>query len=205
MEPVLGERPRKKEQRAEVSFLTLAEIVVVSAWRKREMKLDRLRRAHDFVKSRFHIEYPFAHVEFKTDGAHMLMQFEQAEPGPKLLAADMSGQEILPGHVVTELERFDFEAEFAARWFPISKDVPVVIDPRYAAGKPSIVGRGVTVETLYKHWRAGQEIDFIAEDYELDKKLVELVLQRAERFAAWTVPRPFAFFLYPSGRTRRVL
>lgn len=184
MEPVLERRPKKGEQRAEISFLTLAEIVVVSAFRKRRVRLDRLRRAHGFAKHFYGIEYPFAFIKFKTDGAHVLLQYEKKEPGPTLLAADQGGQLALPGHVVEALEHFDFESEFASRWFPVSKDIPIVVDPRFAAGKPSIPERGVTIETLNKRWKAGQSIAFIARDYKLNKEIVESALQHAENLAA---------------------
>ena len=71
----------------------------------------------------------------------------------------------------------------AARWFPVGRDVPIVIDPRYGAGKPTIPDRRLTVETIYRQWKAGQTIKFIASDFKLHPSLVETTLQYAESYA----------------------
>ena len=44
--------------------------------------------------------------------------------------------------------------------------------------------RRLTVETLFKRWLAGQKIQFIAEDFDLEPSLVEDALRYAEKFAA---------------------
>jgi len=167
-----------------VSFLELAEILVVSAFRRRQIKLQRLRDAHEYAKRLLRIEYPFAWVKLQTDGAHVFTEFQGSEPGPQLLALDEHGQWALPGDVVKVLGNFDFEFEFAARWFPLGRSVPVVVDPRFAAGKSIILNSGVTIETLYKRWRAGQRISFIANDYKVSREIIESALRYAESLAA---------------------
>lgn len=184
MRPVFGQRQRGRERPAEISFLMLAEIVVVSAFRKKKVKLARLRCAHDYATEVFKIEYPFAHLKLKTDGAHVLHAFEEDQPGQSLLALDRYGQWTLPGGVVQVLENFEFEVDWAARWFPIGRNIPIVVDPRFGAGKPTIVRRGITIETLYKRWQAGQTIAFLAGDYKLQRGIVELALQKAESLVA---------------------
>lgn len=183
MRPVFGDKKRAKEASVEVSFLQLAEIVVVSRFRHRRVKLERLRRAHRYASQELEIEYPFAWLKLKTDGAHVLSVFQELEPGERLLALDQYGQFTLPGDVLRTLELFDYEEEFAARWFPIGRNVPIVIDPRYGAGRPTIPERRLTVETIYKRWRTGQTIRFIAEDFKLSSSKVEAALRYAENYA----------------------
>jgi len=182
MRPVFGTKEKAKEANVEVSFLQLAEIVVVCRFRHRRIKLERLRRAHHYARNEFHIEYPFASLKLKTDGAHVLSVFQEREPGVSLLSLDQYGQWTLPGDVVKTLEAFEFEEELAARWFPLGKTVPLVIDPRYGAGRPTIPERRLTVETIYKRWKAGQTIKFIASDFKLLPSLVETTLQYAENY-----------------------
>jgi len=183
MRPVFGDKKRIKEAAVEISFLELAEIVVVGRFRRKTVKLERLRRAHKYARDELHVEYPFASLKLKTDGAHVLHVFEETEPGASLLALDQFGQWTLPGAVVKTLEDFDFEEELAARWFPVGRNVPIVIDPRYGAGKPTIPDRRLTVETIYRQWKAGQPIKFIASDFRLPPSLVETTLQYAESYA----------------------
>jgi uncharacterized protein (DUF433 family) len=184
MRPVFGSEAKRKEDGAEVSFLQLAEIVVVSGFRHRGVALERLRRAHAFAKRNFNLDYPFASIKLRTDGTHILHEFEVREPGGRLLSLDQRGQLALPGSVLEVLQSFDFEDEWAARWYPAGKDVPIVVDPRYAAGRPAIPGRSVTVDTLYERWQAGQAIEFIAREFRLRKNDVEMVLQHAGKLAA---------------------
>jgi uncharacterized protein (DUF433 family) len=183
MRPVFGDKERIKEARVEISFLQLAEIVVVSRFRHRNVRLERLRRAHRYASDELNIEYPFAWLKLQTDGAHVLSVFQELEPGERLISLDQYGQFTLPGDVVKTLELFDYEEEFAARWFPIGRDVPIVIDPRFGAGRPTIPDRRLTVETIYKRWKAGQNMKFIADDFKLPFYKVEATLRYAETYA----------------------
>lgn len=184
MHPVFGGAVAGKAPGPMVSFIQLLEIVVVSRFRYKRVTLDRLRRAHRFARDRFGLEYPFASQRLKTDGRHVLQEFEKAEPGSTLLALDQSGQLTLPGGVVHVIDTVDFDEELALRWYPMGKDVPIVIDPEYGAGRPTIPHRRLTIETIHKRWLAGQKIEFIADDFALEAPLVEEALRYAEKYAA---------------------
>ena len=97
---------------------------------------------------------------------------------------DPSRQLTLPGIVLETIHQVDFEEELASRWFPVGRHVPIVIDPRFSGGLPTIPERRVTVATIRRRWLAGQAIDFIADDLVLEPPLVENVLRYAEKVAA---------------------
>lgn len=183
MRPVFRGKDKLKENKAEVSFLQLAEIVVVSRFRQRKVKLDTLRQAHAYASAVLNLEYPFAWLNLKTDGVHVFSDFEKIHPGSSLLTLDKKGQLTLPGNVIKALELFDYEEEFAARWYPIGKNVPIVIDPRYGAGRPTIPDRRLPIAMIYNRWKSGENIGFIASDYSLKRSLVETTLQYAENYA----------------------
>ena len=63
------------------------------------------------------------------------------------------------------------------------KNIPIVIDPRYGAGKPTIPKTRVTIETIHKRWKAGQNIRFLATDFWLKSDLIETSLRFAESYA----------------------
>ncbi len=184
MRPVFGEKDRPREDYAEISFLQLIEVVIAGRFRARGVSLERIRRAHEYARNYFNTGYPFADVRLRTDGTHILHEFEEAEPGASLLALDQSGQLTLPKMVVSTLISIDFETDLAARWFPAGRDVPIVIDPRFGAGLPTIPERRLSISTIHKRWKSGQTIQFIAEDFELEPPVVERALQYAERLAA---------------------
>ena len=75
MNPVFSQTPNTKEDGAEVSFLQLAEIVVVGRFRQRKVKLQALRKAHEYACSELNLDYPFAWLHLKTDGIHIFSDF----------------------------------------------------------------------------------------------------------------------------------
>jgi uncharacterized protein (DUF433 family) len=183
MRPVFSGKSKHKEELAEASFLQLAEIVVVSRFRQRNVKLNTLRQAHEYACKTLNLDYPFAWLHLKTDGIHVFSDFEKNHPEASLLTLDKKGQLTLPGNVIKALELFDYEEEFAARWYPIGRNVPIVIDPRYGAGRPTIPQRRLPVASIYNRWKSGENIRFISSDYSLPRKLVETTLQYAENYA----------------------
>jgi uncharacterized protein (DUF433 family) len=187
--PVFGPKDTKVSL---VSFLQLVEIVVASDFRKvSHLKLDVIRDAHENLRSESGIEYPFAHAELESLGDHVVRWLK----GQALAqAVDVPQQFSLPGlleertHEVVErrLSELDFERMLAARWYPVGKDFPIVVDPLYGAGLPTIVGRGVTVGAIYRRWKAdpNENIELIADDLQLDAQLIERVLKYADKIAA---------------------
>lgn len=187
MAPVFGAKQQPEEgEQLLVSFLELVEIAVVARFRQgaegHPVSLDRLRRAHAYARDAFNLPYPFASLNLRERGGHVLHEFaEQRDSGAHGLVLSLNGQWELPGLVRQELRHLDFEQRdsLALRWFPKGRSVPIVLDPRIAAGRPVIYRRGVTLETIAARWRAGEPITSIAEDYELEPSTVESVLRYA--------------------------
>jgi hypothetical protein len=99
MKPILGPRP-DGEGTPVLSFLELAELIVVARYRKRSghrIKLERLRAAHQFARERLGIEHPFASGRLLLEGGYIIHEFEAADPaaGAKI-AIDIGGTFALP-------------------------------------------------------------------------------------------------------------
>jgi len=90
----------------------------------------------------------------------------------------------LQGLVLETLEQLDFESELAARWYPVGKSIPIVVDPKITSGLPTIVGRGVTVEVIHQRFKAGQRLEYLAQDFVLEPVLVEEALRYAGKVTA---------------------
>jgi uncharacterized protein (DUF433 family) len=183
MAPVFGgPRAPLGEAPWTVSFLELAEIVVVARFRRggpghTPVPLERLRLAHTYARKRFRLPYPFASMELRESGGHVLHDFDVSRPNGAALTLDIGGQWVLPGMVRTELQHFEYRDGFASRWFPAGHEVPIVVDPHIAAGRPTIAGTAVTVDTIRRRFAARQSIQFIAEDFQIDPDVVERALQ----------------------------
>ncbi|MGI8968568.1 MAG: DUF433 domain-containing protein [Chloroflexota bacterium] len=94
-----------------------------------------------------------------------------------MVALSADGQIVLPGVVDTEIANIAFDAgQLALRWFPLGPNGPVVVDPLIAAGRPTIVGTGITVRTLKDRMKAGDKLDCLAQDYEIPVPMIERAL-----------------------------
>ena len=173
-----------------VSFLQMIEIMVAARFRKnavgrRSLPFSTVREAYVNAREKWSIEYPFAHMKLEALGGHIVHFLEQGGSPDSFQALDVPEQFTLPGLLRRETtEQIDYDQDLAARWFPIGKTVPIVVDPKLSTGLPVIQGRGVTVHAIRKRFQAGLRIDFIAKDFDMDPLLVETALQYGERVAA---------------------
>lgn len=184
MKPVFGGDRSRGAGPLMVSFLELVEIAVVARFRRgapghNPVTLERLRRAHAFARDRFHTQYPFASLKLWEVGGHVLHEFEAREPGPAVIALDMHGQAVLPGLVERVQQSFRFEDEIVHQWYPHGPGIPIVIDPRVSAGQPVLEATGVRVEIIFERFRAGEDIQALAIDFEVDEGAVEEALRYA--------------------------
>jgi uncharacterized protein (DUF433 family) len=186
MDPVFG--PARKADAGQplmVSFIELIEIVVAARFRKgrpanRPLSLERLRMARAFAETALGVAYPFASLKLLEAGGHVLHEFEAQVGEPSYLALDLGGQWVLPLLVREEMEHnIDFDSQFAERWFPRGRDAKLVIDPRVAAGRLTVAGYGVTVDTLQARWRHGEPVESLARDYGIPHAMIEEILQQA--------------------------
>lgn len=178
--PVFGE----KNDSQLVSFLQLIEIVVANQFRTRKISLERVRSAYLRARQKYSIEYPFAHMRLESIGGHIVYMLHHDDDS-SLEVADTAGMYTLPGMVQeTIAKKLEYEDELAARWYPRGKEVPIVIDPRYAAGLPTIQHRGVTIEHIKGRFDAGQTIGFICRDLTLSRNQVEEAIRYADKIAA---------------------
>ena len=177
----------KTDQPAMVSFLHLVEIVMAATFRKAErISFQTVRRAYDYARDEYGLEYPFAHLQLSAIGGHIVHHIRGNGPASTFQAMDEPHQWTLPGLVQEVIEdQLYYEQDLAARWYPAGKRVPIVVDPQFSSGAPTIPGRGVTVGTIYRRWKDGDlSMDFIAQDFQLERDQVEQACKYAEQIAA---------------------
>lgn len=169
---------------AMVSFVQLIEIVVAAKFRKAEkISFPTVRRAYENAKKDWGLEYPFAHLKLEALGGHILHSLHQDEPQRSRQTVDTPEQWTLPSLIVETIHQFDYIPDLVARWYPIGKTVPIVVDPRISTGLPTIQKRGVTVGVILKRFKSGQRMEYIAQDFALDRNVVEEAVRYAELVA----------------------
>ncbi len=161
--PVLNYGPDREKY--VVSFLELVELVIARRFRRRNVRIERIREGHDYARTELGIPYPFAWQNLAVQGGRILREFQEKNPGSPLVELNEGQQATLPGMVLVEFEALEWaDDEFAERWFPCGKQVPIVIDPQVGAGAPTVVGRRLTVQSIYKRRKAGYSMTRIAKD-----------------------------------------
>lgn len=168
-----------------VSFLQLVEILVAGRFRKlHRVKFSVVKRAYENARSFYNVEYPFANLRLQAIGGHIIQVLSHDVSELSFQAIDMPEQWTIPGLVSEVIDQLEYEHDLAARWYPVGKSVPIVVDPRISSGVPTFKGRGVTIKTIRNRWKSGQNIDFIAKDFEIDPSLIETTLRYADQIAA---------------------
>ena len=110
--------------------------------------------------------HPLAHAQPLIYDHQLVRIQEETKLDPSLAIVIRSGQElILAREVEAYLQKVEFADDVVARIRPAGKTSPVVIDPEFSFGRPSI--RGVATELIAELYRSGDSAEFLAEAYEL--------------------------------------
>ena len=102
-----------------VSFLQLVEIVVAGRLRKAERaSFQTVYQAYRNAKQEYQYEYPFAHLDLRAIGGH-IVHFIHGQR--QYQALDQLQQWTLPGLVKELMEQIHYDDEaLAARWSPMA-------------------------------------------------------------------------------------
>lgn len=158
----------QRESRAELTYLQLIEVAVVAAMRKANIKLHKIKAAHDYFGKVLQSEYPFAEYRFKAVGGEIGMDFQQIDPASGINKIIKSGGQLGWSDILKPLLReFVYEDEgIAVRWHVAGLDSPILIDPQIAFGAPQV--KGIATWSLRGRYDAGESVEDIGEDFGLD-------------------------------------
>ena len=170
---------------AMVSFLNLIEIVVAGQFRKAlYVKYQTVISAYENTKEIVGSQYPFAHVRLEPLGGRVVHRIKNQPADASMQAMDRPEEwslplELppLPNEVLETIHQIEYLQELAAKWFPLGREIPIVIDPQIGTGTPTVVGACVTIGAIHQRFKAGHRIEFLARDYELEPSVVQTVIQ----------------------------
>jgi uncharacterized protein (DUF433 family) len=146
-----------------LSFLELMELRVVKALIDRGVSLQHVRRAAQLAARRFNTRHPFASQRVFTDGRNVFSAVSHEVHAPNVVKwTDTEIEQVIAGPVfdqfLSEIE-FDPTTSLAQRWWPLGREVPIVLDPSISFGAPIIVGTGLRTATLARLAREGSVRD----------------------------------------------
>ncbi|MHB1554971.1 MAG: DUF433 domain-containing protein [Acidimicrobiales bacterium] len=135
--------------------------------------MQRLRAFIEHLRDELGVPYPLAHARpWVGPGRHLFIAAqEQAGLPPELWACvePQSGVMLLLPPAESFLERVEFDAEengAVVRLRPSGPDSAVVIDPEVRFGSPVV--SGIPTETIAEQVAAGDSVESVARDFDLD-------------------------------------
>ena len=176
-----------------LSFINLTEAHVLLALRQNEkIRMDRVRRALDYLSKKFDSDHPLLDYEFQTNGIDLFIDHLG-----KLINVSRSGQYALKDIIQSFLHRikrdrknipellYPFPREFKHKLDSTNLEnlpKPVSINPLVSFGKPVLVGSGVPTDIIFERFYEGDSIFDLADDYGIEEAQVEEAV-RYETFA----------------------
>ncbi len=166
--------PRATSQRG-VSFLGLVEVTAIGRLKGVGFSLGRIRDIVERCQRVLDVERPLVTLRFKTDSRKIFV-----DQGSTLLeVARRQGQRAWSEVLAPFLKEIDYarDLSLAARWWPMGRDVPILVDPNFGYGLPVIAESGVRTESVLEQFRAGEPQVQIAKDFNISRDEVEQALQ----------------------------
>lgn len=155
-----------------LSFFDLVELHVLKALRKvHGVSLDSIRRALGYAENELRIDHLLLRDELKTYGGEVFIKHLDS-----IVALSKGGQLALKDIIEEYLERVQRNDELIPiKLYPSFegvKDRPIVINPRVSFGKPTIADTAISTGTIVGRIDAGESLQSVAADYEIDIDLV---------------------------------
>ncbi len=171
-----------------IPFIGLAEGLVLAAFRKAGVPLQRIRPALERLDQEIGLEHALASKRLYTDGAEVLYDFaaKDEEEAIRELVTVRSGQRVFIPVIRDYLRRITYAPDRWARQvvLPGYEAARVIVDVQRAFGRPIIESARLPVEEVVDRWLAGDSISELVRDFGLTQDHAEDVIRAATRVAA---------------------
>lgn len=130
-----------------LGFRDLMELRTAHAFMEAGVSSIMIRRA--ILEARRYVddERPLSTTAFKTDGRSIFLEIANHDGDPKLIDLFKS-QFVFKRIIESSLQGVDFEHSVPARWWPLSKEKRIVVDPERSFGQPIDFDTGVPTSVL---------------------------------------------------------
>ena len=170
--PIIHRQLPRMAGRTALGFLDLIEARFIrhfNTW----FSPQTIRRVADRLRERHDVEHPFAmENRFRTDGKSIFMESTEDEEEHRVL--NLMNDNFVMGPVI-ERSLFDsnfYVGDLARAWRPLEDAPLVVIDPRFAFGRPVIKDYWVPTETLRDAFMMEGDMKAAADEYGVDEDAV---------------------------------
>ncbi|RCK30232.1 hypothetical protein TH9_19545 [Thalassospira xiamenensis] len=174
-----------------LGFLDLMEVHFISHFLKRGVKWKTLALAAKYAREMFEVDHPFA-SKFISDGSdiyeektHALLvktADESADPSLRSLVTNQFAMYEVLRPLLIDGITFD-DTGYARNWRPFGNLSSVILDPHRSFGKPILDKYSVPTKTLYDAFITEQDLEAVAEIYEIDIEDVTKAVEFEMRLA----------------------
>lgn len=173
-------------------FIGLAEGLVLAAFRRHGVPMQRIRPALEVLRRELGVDHALASRKLYTDGAEVLFDYaNHAGDTPegntvRELVVVRHGQRVFGEIVDAYLQRVTYAAD---GWverirLPQYQRAEVIADPRFSCGEPTFrIGRARISDALERFW-AGEDLASVAQEFGVPEDQIEDVVRVASRRAA---------------------
>jgi uncharacterized protein (DUF433 family) len=153
-----------------VNFYTMMEFYIFYQLRRLNISTRKILKAHTYLSDLLQTPYPFADARLLTDGRTIFFE----EDVDSIIAIDGKDQRSFRKIMIDFCKKIEFgDQTIAKKFWPLSKNKSVVIDPEHQFGQPIVDGTNIRVETIFELFKAGESIDRIANLYEISHSSVK--------------------------------
>jgi uncharacterized protein (DUF433 family) len=145
-----------------VNFVDLMEVATIGKLIEKGFSLKRIRKINATARFYLRRSRPLVTETFKVRGRDI---FIEDGFGILINVGHEAGMQAWDEVLDPFLDTVEYEGEVVRRWWPLGKDVAVLVDPDYGFGLPVIEGTGVRTEIIAERYRAGDGAEEIAYDF----------------------------------------
>jgi uncharacterized protein (DUF433 family) len=168
-----------------LSFADLMEVRFIDAFRRAGVSWRTIRLAAERATMLFNRNHPFSTQRFRSDGKSIFAELVR-ETGEKMLLelarSQFAFEQILSPSLYTGLD-FSVHDE-VVRWWPMPRRKGIVIDPQRSFGQPIVTKEGVPTLILKSAYDVEQDINTVADWFEVAPKSVKDAIAFERQLAA---------------------
>ncbi len=160
-----------------LSYFNLIEAQVLRAIRMLgKIKMSCVREALDAAQQKHGVERLLIHKDFRFGGIGLFI-----ERYSKLISLTRSGQIAIRDVLIEHLERVEYDDDGFPRLFYPNLIVHaekkyIQINPFVSFGRATVKTRPVSTQAIVSRIDAGENVEFVAQDYEIEEKEVEAAI-----------------------------
>jgi len=169
-----------------VTFLDLAELLVIKGFRKHGIPLQRVRAAAEQAARITGTNHPLAALRVVTDGRSIFADVPLHAGSGGMVSLTERGQYVFVDAVEAYLRDLDFDPStgMASKWWPRGRQGLVLVDPGIAFGAPHVVETGVPTSVVYELAQAGEELPGVATWFGLTPQQAEAAIRFEQELEA---------------------